>query len=281
MVMQSLARRANLSGFVADGDYGRILGPLDDRCVLRGYAEHGTWARAANEMLAEFLKNGGTYIDIGANIGLTTIPIAARATVVCHAFEPVPEAFRFLEANVSHNCAHGNVRLYRQALLDKKATVDFEVSPSNIGDNRWRVTRERGALGEQAWRSTQVQAVRLDDVGIEVSEPLAAKMDTQGAEPFAIAGGRGVLGRAGLLVMEFWPYGITRMGGDPTEVYRFLQSNFSWARVSVGDAEAYGSWQPISEVLSSLELTFDTDRRNQHRYLDIIAAKAGTIEGIR
>ena len=44
--------------------------------------------------------------------------------------------------------------------------------------------------------------------------PLAVKIDTQGAEPFVVSGGKETLGRAGLIVSEFGPDGMAQLGGN-------------------------------------------------------------------
>jgi hypothetical protein len=52
----------------------------------------------------------------------------------------------------------------------------------------------------------QVQAVPLDDFFDKVTGPLAVKVDTQGAEPFVIAGDKRIFAGAGLIAMEFCPF---------------------------------------------------------------------------
>ena len=66
-------------------------------------------------------------------------------------------------------------------------------------------------MGEHKRRTIEVEALPLDDAAGEAQQPLVIKIDTQGAEPYVFAGGREVIGRAGLLVSEFWPYGIAQL----------------------------------------------------------------------
>jgi hypothetical protein len=56
--------------------------------------------------------------------------------------------------------------------------------------------------------------------------PLAVKIDTQGAEPLIFEGGMKMLNAAGLIVAEFWPWGMKRMGLDPTSVVSFATAAF-------------------------------------------------------
>lgn len=78
-----------------------------------------------DEFFCDFFTRAGsgTYLDIGANIGLTTIPVAQNPRVACKAFEPAPHNFRYLSHNVAANCPHGNVDLFNLALFDRRATM--------------------------------------------------------------------------------------------------------------------------------------------------------------
>jgi hypothetical protein len=69
------------------------------------------------------------------------------------------------------------------------------------------------------------------------AEPIAAKIDVQGAEPFVIAGGRNTLSRASLLSLEFWPYSMRRMCGDIGAVIAFLAEHFQEGSISPGDKD--------------------------------------------
>src|ERR1051325_4732368 len=76
-VLAQLARDAHISTFMADGEWGFIHSSSSDETLLPAYARTKTWASPVITFLRDaFGDQPGTYIDIGANIGLTTIPIA-------------------------------------------------------------------------------------------------------------------------------------------------------------------------------------------------------------
>ena len=218
-----------------------------------------------------FAEHGGTYLDIGANIGLTVIPIAQNPQVACHAFEPEPTNFRYLSENVFLNCRAGNVRLLNLALFDRDATLPFEISERHSGDHRISVIDVEGELGEQDRKKISVSAKRLDDVITDITKPLAAKIDVQGAEPFVLAGGRNTLSQASLLSLEFWPYSMHRMGGDISAVIAFLADHFHEGSISPGDKDERTEWQPIVSVASYLHEFAKTGTRD---YLDVTVRKA-------
>ncbi len=270
---QELAAKYGISGFVARGDYGAIQGAVTDRVIFRYYAERKIWAADLTGPFADFLRDGGTYLDIGANIGLTTIPIARNPLVSCIALEPEPANFQLLKSNIFANCRHSNVTLYNMALFDRDTTIEFELSPDNSGDHRVRTKSGKGAMGEASRNTIEVSARRLDDLLAEVRAPLAAKIDTQGAEPFIISGGRQVLAKAGFLALEFWPYGMFRMGGDARVVIDFLRTNFRKGMITVVDRGGGGEWQPIDTVAARLAELSDRNSARAHDHVDVIVMK--------
>src|SRR5712691_12587162 len=77
-VFVELAAACNVVDVSVAGEYGIIRQSIFDRAILPNYMKSGRWAEQSNEALSKFFaaSGGGTYIDVGANIGLTTIPIA-------------------------------------------------------------------------------------------------------------------------------------------------------------------------------------------------------------
>ena len=124
----------------------RFLTPSDDRATsvvnLEGQRLHVPnlhepiglflWADGAYEpdTLRFVLEHagGGVFVDIGANIGVFTLPAALRARSVI-AIEASPEIGEMLERNVREN-GLTNVRVFKCAASDGIAkTVDFYVPP--------------------------------------------------------------------------------------------------------------------------------------------------------
>jgi FkbM family methyltransferase len=119
-----------------------------------------------------------------------------------------------LTANLAINCPQHTVSLHQVALGDRNGTIAFEVNPTNPGDNRLAGSG-RSAMGENRWKRIEVQVRRLDDVLGDISGPIVAKIDAQGAEAKIIAGGYQTLCKAELVTLEWCPYLLARAGGDP------------------------------------------------------------------
>ena len=276
-LIAAMAPECGIDALRTHGDYGPIVSASRDASVFLQYARTGRWAESTNAAFAEFFDahGGGVYLDIGANIGLTTIPIARRASVSCFAFEPEPENFRNLATNVAANCEHGNVRLFQTALFDRNASLTFELAPNNLGDHRIRLQESQINLqGEDERRIITVPAAPLDTLVGEIASPLAVKIDTQGAEPFVVAGGRRTLSGAGLMVIEWSPYHKARMGGDPRIVLGLLRENFAVGRTSEGETGRWSDPRPVTELCDELERSLSTDSSSPQRYRDVIVMKS-------
>jgi FkbM family methyltransferase len=249
----TLAATLNVVGFSVRGDYGIISQSTADKILLPFYATTGRWATDTNErLIAFFAPRGGTYVDVGANIGLTTIPVAQNPNVDCIAMEPDPSNFNYLQLNIAANCSHRNVKLHQLAAFSERKKLKFELSPDNPGDHRIRLTAADGRLNEQRRRTIEVDAIPLDDLITPKRMPIGVKIDTQGAEPFVIAGGAKLLASAGLLIMEIWPYGIARMGGSLEPIVTLLRDNFDIVHLPTDDSAA-PEWAKAALPMSSSE----------------------------
>src|SRR6185295_13313730 len=119
----------HISTFMADGESGFIQSSSSDETLLPSYALSKTWAAPAVAFLRDaFADQSGTYIDVGANIGLTTIPIARNPKLRCVAFEPDPNNFWHLSENVRRNGQNGNIELVPMALMDKAGSVSLSLN---------------------------------------------------------------------------------------------------------------------------------------------------------
>jgi FkbM family methyltransferase len=252
---RALHRMAGDTEMVVSGAFGDIVGSVADYAILERYARERTWCPVENAFFEAFFARhgGGTYLDIGANIGLTAIPVARNAGVRCLAFEPEPANFRYLRRNVVHNCG-ANVELFSLALFDRRGRLPLQLSPTNQGDHRVRVADD-GPLGEAGWPVVQIDAERLDDVlaGRELRAPLAAKIVAQGAEAHIVAGGRRILARVQAMVVEIYPYALRRMQADMDVLLGFMAEHFTGAAIIDGGSAAQPIWRPVDVVVDAIK----------------------------
>ena len=261
------AQKANVSGFVVKGSLGTYQTGIHDSVMLPIYARTGTWATRTNAELATFFGDApGTYLDIGANIGLTTVPIAHKPAVQCIAFEPEPENFANLQANVARNGVADKVTCHQVALFDKAGMLAFGLSSDNMGDHR---LVQPGADGRTM---IEVKAMRLDDVGLELKGRVAAKIDVQGAEAGVIAGGKRVLSQASFIIMEFCPFMISRLGGSARIITDFLRG-FDQVAIVPGEDDSELEFRSATDAAERLEAFFNASVGREEDFLDVYAMR--------
>lgn len=272
-----LAPDLNIVRFLVEGTHGMFESLSSDSAVLKGYALNGVWASRTLELACEVLKGtSGTYIDVGANIGLTIIPITKLGPISCFGFEPDPTNFESLKKNAERNAQCERLRLFQLALSDVSGTAAFSRMEGNLGDhqlvggNAARSDREAFA---QTREFLNVEVRPLDSLALEITHPLVVKIDTQGAEPMVLRGGATTIGIADLLIMEFWPWGISRFQNSADDLLVFLATNFKSISCASGEIGDLHSWSSIDKSIQFLRSFFAEQRPNEDVYLDVVAKK--------
>lgn len=256
------------------GDNGIFEGSAADAAVIQRYALDGTWSPKMIARVQAFFgaSRAGTYIDIGANIGLTAIPVA-KSGIRTIAFEPVPANARFLRRNAEVNGCLDKIEICDVALLEAPGEVTFELSPENHGDHRFRRADGVSLMDESQWQTISVPALRLDDFGDRVQGPIAMKIDVQGAEPLVYAGGQAMFDAADMLICEISPYAMARMEVDPTALFEQF-ARFARIEVFERETEDAGQVYAASDIVAFLK---DFHAKNAAepwgRYVNLVAAR--------
>jgi FkbM family methyltransferase len=252
---------------------GLILSKVEDLTVLPWLARERNFGKTLYELTGEvrqILSEGGVYLDIGANIGVTTLTLASEKAILIHAFEPDPTNFQMLTANLAINRPQHTVSLHQIALSDQNGTLAFELNPNNPADNRLAGSGH-AAMGENRWKRIDVQVRRLDDVVGHILGPIVAKIDAEGSEAKIIAGGYQTLSRAGLITFEWYPYLLARAGGDP-EPALCLVADFQRASMVVGDRGYPTVWQTGPEVAARMRSAL-LESKNPWLYYEVQARR--------
>jgi FkbM family methyltransferase len=274
-LIASIAAGVNIDRFIVSGQQGVFESLSSDNVVLLAYAATGTWANRTTSLItAELEGTSGTYIDIGANIGLTAIPIAKLHGINCFAFEPEPANFESLSRNAARNAPGANLSLFQLALADVSGVASFSIARGNLGDHKFFYPGGRTSASESDSEHREIIEVpvdRLDALKLNITDPLVIKIDTQGAESKILRGGGNTIGRAKLLVMEFWPYQIAKFQENEDELLTFLGSNFGSIAYASGEDGAVSSAQSNFQSIEYLQSYFRKNLEKPENYIDIIA----------
>jgi FkbM family methyltransferase len=237
-----LAKALGVSKIRIKGDYGEISGFVDDAHVFGVYLRDGVWSEHINRIFIDYFAShwSGTFLDIGANIGLTTVPVAKNRHVFCHAFEPDPASFELLQENIRCNVG-ANVQLHNLALFSDATPLTLALSADNRGNHmvcRGISKQSSHQLRERERKTITVRGAPLDGVldRARIELPLVIKIDAEGSEYHIYKGGRNIVRLADLVVMEYWPYGIKTLGGDTDALIRMMMDDFRYAAILDEDA---------------------------------------------
>lgn len=196
---------------VSDGEYGVFEGAAADRVVMAEYRALGSWAKGLVSLVDRLLSGGGgTFIDVGANIGLVVVPLIERSQALGIAFEPEPRNFDYLCRNVArHRLAH-RIECHPIACYSEAKRLPLALSAHNLGDHRLQPS----AASSSTAHTVEVPTARLDDVlrGRKLPHPIVIKLDTQGSEVRVLEGARETLLRADYVISEYWAEGIVAHG---------------------------------------------------------------------
>jgi FkbM family methyltransferase len=201
----------------ADKEVGRTvfaLGRFEDDMMMR--AIDILESKCGRSRILE----GSTFIDVGANIGTSTITAmkvlgAERAVAI----EPAPDNFALLQCNLIINQLASRVHAVPVALSDRAGKAMLELSETNSGDHR--IQQVGASVPSTRQRSmVDVPTVRFDDLVADLRIDLGGVglvwMDAQGHEGHILAGADSLLQSRVPVVLEYWPCQLKAASGLST-----------------------------------------------------------------
>jgi FkbM family methyltransferase len=155
------------------------LSNYNDYFVFYGLTEPGL------VNLFSLIKPGYTVLDVGANIGFTTLQFSKRCYPgIVHAYEPASPTFEKLKKNISLNEV-SNITLQQVGIGDEAGTRRLE-QPNRLHSGMNRILKESGGSDFE-----DIKVIRLDDdVAISGMKRIdLIKIDVEGYEWYVLQGG--------------------------------------------------------------------------------------------
>jgi len=173
---------------LAEGRYGRMLYPRTDQYVGRSFREYGQFSQGEVQLFTHFVKPGDVVLDIGANIGAHTLPLAQLTGEggVVVAFEPQPILHQILSANLIMNSVP-NALTYAMALGSQPGTCIFPNLDYWVLNNFGGISMDMTTEGDTVPVGT-LDAFNLDRVDF-------IKIDVEGHESEVLQGAAATLER--------------------------------------------------------------------------------------
>jgi len=156
-----------------------LTGSAEDEGILGAIVNSsGMYEVRLVKALAARMPNDGVVLDVGANIGAITLPLAARCPAgIVHAFEPVASTRRFLERNTA---SMSNVKIHALGFGDVNRSQAIHINARHPGGAHTRGDAEDGDDTEtiemttlDAWVNAnavdRIDLIKLDVEGDEIA----------------------------------------------------------------------------------------------------------------
>lgn len=211
--------------------HGRMLAFEGDRFMTPTLEQRGEYSPEEWAMLEQLAKPGAPVVEIGANIGVHTLPLARR----CHpapliAFEPQPRVFQVLCANLALNDI-GNVLAYPEACGEAEGQAMVPMLNYDAVANFGGVS----LLGKEH-DGIPVRVIALDS--LELSALGLLKIDVEGFEPQVLRGAARTIARCRPLI-----YCENDRPHQQDEVIQLLSGmgyRLYWHTPALSDPEVFG-----------------------------------------
>ncbi|MBM3506241.1 MAG: FkbM family methyltransferase [Alphaproteobacteria bacterium] len=231
------------------GRYGPFQ--LDGRFA---FSDYGNWGKGHNsgfETCIELCRGKKCVLDIGAHIGLVSLPVSSvlAAGGRVFAFEPAEGNLHYLRRHVSLN-RFANVEVVDCLVgsVERDEVSFFEEGGDSGLNSMARPTRT-------GFAETKRRQVTVDGFCASRSlQPDVIKIDVEGAELDVLRGARNVLGFVRpRIVLSVHPRHMTAMGASVAELERFIRDcSYTVTTVAGGSASTleFGEYllNPSEEV---------------------------------
>ena len=197
-----------------------VHGPAD-RYLSRRLRDEGIWEPFETSLVLAALHAGDVFVDVGANIGYYPVIAADRVGPggAILAFEPDPDNFRLLQANLRLNACEHIVTAFQAGLADADGAGRLYLSEDNAGDHQIFATgAARRSLAVSLHQGADFLRHRLARLDL-------LKIDVQGAEYAVMAGLLPpllALPRLPRIIIELTPLSLRQAGSSGRALIELL-----------------------------------------------------------
>lgn len=173
---------------------GGLRFDLDPREEVQRQIFFGAFETREVRAVLACVPEGGTVVDVGANVGYYTLVMARRVGPLgrVHAFEPDPDLARHLERHLELNGLGDRVEVHRSALAARSGTARFlRADDANRGGGTLFHYSDLG--GESIEVEVDTLDAAADRSALQSVDLL--KLDVEGGEVDVLAGAAGLLDR--------------------------------------------------------------------------------------
>lgn len=169
---------------IKDCKYGKMIYNSTDMWIGRSIEHYGEFSEFETQFLCNLLSEGDVAIDVGANIGALTLPMANKVGKegMVIAIEPQQYVYHMLCGNLAINNIY-NVTTFQRAASNRDEILWVPYIDYNAGGNYGGVSLEhQGQLGQMALEGKcyPVAAMTIDQ--LHLGKVNLIKVDVEGME---------------------------------------------------------------------------------------------------
>jgi FkbM family methyltransferase len=215
---------------------------LYDSAAFKDFLQHNSHEAGEVRFLESIIQPGMKVIDVGANIGITSVTIARKIGKdgKLYSFEPAPHYFRILQQNLSSNRIQ-NVEAFPLALSDSTGETEFYLKELSSG-----------IIFEKEAKKTRVSIVTIDSFlqQREVERIDFINMDCEGSELLVLRGAKETLRKNKVRIFcEIHHDFLRQLGQSIGDVVKYLQNlAFEVQSVSLNDLKVGNNFEECDYI---------------------------------
>jgi FkbM family methyltransferase len=163
--------------------FGPMMALAGDRYITGSLEAYGEFSAGEWELFEQIVKPGMTVVEVGANIGAHSVPLARRCFPgPLYLFEPQQRVFQILCANLALNDIR-NALAYPEACADTAGVVVAPPLNYSAEGNFGGISVQ---LESEGLKGLRVRATPLDSLGLAACHVI--KIDVEGFEAQVLRG---------------------------------------------------------------------------------------------
>jgi FkbM family methyltransferase len=218
---------------------------LYDSPGFKNFLKDNPHERGEVKFLESIVKKSMNVIDIGANVGITTVTIARKIGKrgKLHSFEPVPEYFNILKENISSNGLE-NAKVYELAVTDQVGRAPF-----------YQKKLSSGIVFEEGAKKSEVSTTSIDRFlsGEKIERIDLINMDCEGSELLVLKGAKETLRKNEVKIFcEIHHDFLKQLGQSVEELVQYLQAlEFQVRSVSLNDLKTGDNFENCEYIYAA------------------------------
>lgn len=190
--------------------------------VFKWVCEQGVYEREITQLLTGLARPGTWFMDVGANIGLHSVPVlAARPTCHVVSFEPSPNSWPYLTRTVEGS-AYKERWHARNVAIVEKGGAQIPLFVSDAQHAVYEGLRSSGLGVEE--KTVLVDCASLDEEWEKLGEPdvSVVKVDVEGGEAQVLEGAARLIERCRpALILEWYARYLDKFDTSADYLFRF------------------------------------------------------------